>query len=139
MTAWSVDDAWQCQEAVVRFTCHFDAGEYAQMEQYFARDGVWVRSEGELRGTEQLRAFLAERGSRYVTRHLLGNLRCTPLGDGRAAVDSYVTAYRVEPAGAAAPFPLALPFMVGRYRDELVHEDGAWRIARRTTHTDFKS
>jgi hypothetical protein len=139
LIGWTLQDAWDCEQCVIRFTSHFDAGDFAAMEQDFSRTGVWMRSDGEVRGIDGLRAYLAQRGSRYFTRHILANIRVTPQGDGMASVDSYVTAYRIEPGDATAPYPLGHPFMVGRYRDELVREDGTWRIARRSTHTDFKS
>lgn len=139
MTGWTLQDERDCEQCVIRFTSHFDAGEFAAMESHFARSGAWLRSDGVIRGIEELRAFLAQRGSRYFTRHILANIRVTPLGEGRASADSYVTAYRVAAGEAKVPYPLGHPFMVGRYRDELVREDGTWRIAQRSTHTDFKA
>ena len=132
----NADIAWQCQEAVVRFTCHFDAGEHEAMEAYYASNGVWRRSDGDVLGLEQLRAFLARRGTRVLARHVLSNMRTTVHATDRATVDSYVTAYRAEATNV--PAPLARPLLVGRYRDELVLEHGSWRIARRELMVDFQ-
>lgn len=128
-----------CQEAVVAFTCHFDAGDYAEMEAHFSRHGVWRRNDGEIRGLEQLRAFLAQRGHHVLARHALTNLRTTVHTADRATVDSYVTAWRApSPEVAGTPAPLGLPFLIGRYRDELVLEEGRWRIALRELRIDFQ-
>ncbi len=135
----SIEAAWRCQEAVVRFTCHFDAGEYAAMEAYFARGGVWRRTEGDVIGLDQLRAFLARRGTRVLARHLLSNMRTSLHTADSATVDSYVTAYRATvPEGHGGPVPLGPPFLVGRYRDDLIVEEGSWRIARRELRVDFQ-
>lgn len=132
----NADIAWHCQDAVVRFTCHFDAGEYEAMEAYFARDGVWRRTDGDVLGLEQLRAFLARRGAHVLARHVLSNMRTTVHAADRATVDSYVTAYRAT--ATDRPARLGLPLLVGRYRDELVLEAGRWRIAQRELMVDFQ-
>ena len=135
----SFEASWRCQETVIRFTSHFDAGEHAAMEDYFAPDGVWRRADGDVVGLEQLRAFLARRGTALLARHLLSNLRTTVHANDRATVDSYVTAYRaVAPAAPGTAVALGLPFLLGRYRDELVLEAGQWRIARRELVVDFQ-
>lgn len=109
------------------------------MEAYFSRQGVWRRTDGDLTGLEQVRAFLARRGTSVLARHILTNLRTTVHGSASATVDSYVTAYRAS-AGHAPGMPAALgpALLIGRYRDALVLEDGHWRIALRELQVDFQ-
>jgi len=62
-------------------------------------------------------------------RHVITNIRLTPLADGRIASTSTWTGYRHEGSGLSASRPMA----VGDYEDELrCAADGRWRIHRRT-------
>jgi hypothetical protein len=131
-------DALRCQDVVVRFTCHFDAGEAEAMLALFAPDGIWHRREAVVRGREALRALLAARAGEWLTRHLLSNLRTTRVDADHAVVDCYVTAYRAAPPAAGGAALLAPPVVVGRYRDALLRVDGQWLIARRELFDDFK-
>jgi 3-phenylpropionate/cinnamic acid dioxygenase small subunit len=61
-------------------------------------------------------------------RHVITNVRLTPLGDGRIAATSTWTGYRHEGSGLSVSRPMA----VGDYEDELRRDaDGRWRIHRR--------
>lgn len=125
-----------CAEAVVQFTCCFDQGDAEGAARWFAPQGVWHRREGDIRGRDALRELVRSR-SQLLARHVLSNLRVSWLPPDLAVVDSYVTAYRA--LGAERPAPLLQPFVVGRYRDELIRLDGHWRIARRELMVDFLS
>ncbi len=131
-------DAMRCQDVVVRFTCHFDLGEHEAMLALFAPQGLWHRREGEVRGRKGLSSFLQERGQRWLTRHLLTNLRTTFPADAAAVVDSYVTAYRAERRAGDAVHDLGRPLLIGRYRDELVLTEGTWLISSRRLIEDLR-
>jgi len=61
-------------------------------------------------------------------RHVITNVRLTPLADGRIASTSTWTGYRHEGSGLSVSRPMA----VGDYEDELRRDaDGRWRIHRR--------
>src|SRR5256714_15081931 len=62
-------------------------------------------------------------------RHIITNIRLTPLADGRIASTSTWTGYRHEGSGLSVSRPMA----VGDYQDELCREaNGGWGIHRRT-------
>ena len=139
----TVNDAqtdFECQDAVLRFTAHFDAGEYREMEAFFAPDGVWKRPDGDIVGIDDLRRRMAALKNDWVMRHVISNARTTIVSAGRAVVDSYFTVY-MHVFGAetpTVPAPLAGPLSVGRYHDELVLIEGVWKIALRHPTHDFK-
>jgi len=133
-----MDDAFRCQDVVVRFTTHFDLGEHEQMLALFAPEGVWHRREGEIHGRNALREFLLARGDRWVTRHLLTNVHTVHLDGTCARVHSYVTAYRTERKVGQQIHALDKPLLVGRYHDELVRMGDAWLIASRAMIEDLR-
>lgn len=128
----------ECEDVVIRFTTHFDAQQYAEMEQYFAADGVWRRKDGDLVGIEGLRAGLQKRDRSVIVRHLLTNMRTTRISYQRAVVESYFVAYReVRKSDATGSLPLPSPVLIGRYADELSLVDGEWKISFRQAQVDF--
>lgn len=131
--------AWACEQTVLRFSAHFDAGKFAQMMSYFADDGIWKRADGDIHGIDALRAWCARRAPGVFVRHVLSNLRTTMRDADNAVVESYVTVYRRDfDAAPVLPAPMQGPALVGRYRDELVRHGGQWKLARREVRIDFK-
>jgi hypothetical protein len=129
-----------CQASLMAFTAHFDADEFEAMAAWFAADGTWVRADGTLRGRTQLQAWLAQRvpGQIFV-RHQVSNLRFEPLPDGRVRVHSYVAVYRHDgPPGQPRPAPMNGPVLLGRYTDDMVLEEGCWKIHHKSVQIDFK-
>lgn len=136
----AAETAYFCQDTVLRFTAHFDAGEYLEMETFFAPDGVWKRPDGNIVGTEALRQRMAALPGNWMMRHVITNLRTRIVDADHAHVDSYFTVY-MHVFGAEAvtrPAPLAGPLSVGRYHDELVRVDGVWKISLRHPVHDLK-
>ena len=78
---------WQCCQVVLRFTGHFDAREYGEMEQYFAPDGVWHRADGNIEGREGLRHSMRARPPGLFVRHVITNLRASILSPSEAVVE----------------------------------------------------
>ncbi|AJC22887.1 nuclear transport factor 2 family protein [Pandoraea pulmonicola] len=131
--------ALQCQWVVIDFTAAFDDGNHEEMVRNMAPDGIWKRADGEIRGHDALRTFMARRPAGLLVRHVLSNLRTRLVSPEDAIVESYVTAYRHEsPQRLDAPAPLPGPHVVGRYRDELRLVDGEWKLACRQVYVDFK-
>ena len=62
-------------------------------------------------------------------RHCLSNLRFEGLTDSRAVVVSFLTL-------TAAEHGKARLVTTGWYRDELIKEDGAWRVCKKDLHLD---
>ncbi|MES2246499.1 MAG: nuclear transport factor 2 family protein [Pseudomonadota bacterium] len=131
----------ECEETILRFTAHFDAAEFAEMERYFAQDGVWKRHEGDVCGVDALRERMAERKADRIMRHVITNIRTRLHSADHATVESYVTLYMhiYGSAALSAPAPLDGPVVVGRYKDELRRIDGRWMIQVRHPIHDFKA
>ena len=135
-----MDVAFACERTVLAFTRGFDLGDAEAMARHFAPDGVWRRQDGDIAGLAQLAGFMRARHPGTFVRHVLSNLITTRLAEDRAVVDSCVTVYRRDfPGAPSLPAPMTGPQLVGRYRDELARDaHGAWRLARREVHIDFK-
>lgn len=131
----------RCEAAVLRFTAHFDAREYHEMERYFAPDGLWKRHEGDVRGVIQLRERMAQFKPDFLMRHVITNMRTTLHSRQTATVDSYVTLYMHVYGDAVPPLhaPLNGPVVVGRYVDDMRCIDGDWKIQIRQPIHDFKT
>jgi hypothetical protein len=135
--AVGLPDQWECQQVVLRFTAHFDAGEHEQMEQYFAPDAVWYQALGPIRGRGELRQRLASLPGDLVMRHVLTNLRTTLTGPDEAVVDSYFTVYLQRRDGESAPVATDGPRNIGRYADRLRRIDGRWLLCERRVTFDL--
>jgi 3-phenylpropionate/cinnamic acid dioxygenase small subunit len=106
-----------------------DAADWAAVGQLFA-DAELTAGNGAVvaAGADAVRA-LYENGTRLHdgsprTRHITANTIVEVDGDTASARSSYVVFQATD--------QLALqPIITGRYRDEFVRDDGAWRFARR--------
>ena len=131
-------DLWTCSQVVLRFTAHFDAGEHAEMETYFAPDGVWFQARGPIYGRIELRERMASMPANQLMRHVLTNIRPTIVGTDLAVVDSYFTVYLQTTSTGELPVTTSGPRNVGRYHDVLKRVEGRWLVAERTVHFDLK-
>lgn len=131
--------AWACQLTVIQFACMFDDGRHEEVCSLFAPDGIWHRPEGDIKGVDGLRQFLAARNPNIFTRHLLTNMFTTIESDRHARVESYVTAWRWDfPNAPTIPAPLDKPLLIGRYSDRLELHGGQWKIRKRELSVDFR-
>ena len=132
-----------CQEVLLNFLAHVDAGEYREMEKYFAHDGLWKRVDGDIKGVEELRARFMTRSAGVKTRHVVTNIITTVIDENTAAVQSYITAYRHDPRehasqkNATGTQRNAQHCMVLTCKDELVRIDGEWKIRFRQATPDL--
>lgn len=135
--------ALDCQEVLLNFLAHVDAGEYREMEKYFAHDGLWRRVDGDIRGVDELRARFMTRSAGVLTRHVVTNFITTVIDANTAAVRSYITAYRHDPRehspqqSGTRPPRNAQHCMVLTCKDELVRIDGVWKIRFRQATPDL--
>jgi len=137
--AASVLDEWECQQAVLRFTAHSDAGEHRQMEQYSAPEGFWHQALGLIHGLDELRERLDSLPPDQLMRHVLTNLRTTITGRDEAVVDSYFVVYlEGRSENGDAPVLTNGPRTVGRYRDSMRRLGGRWLICERQVTFDMK-
>ena len=117
------------RQVFVDYARCLDAGDYAGYESLFARDAVF----GEAAGSAAIGAQIAQYGERveagrragkFTTAiHVMNNHDITITGDTAKAVIlwSYV---------AIDPDKLPILLQMGRYDDDMIREDGVWKISR---------
>jgi hypothetical protein len=132
-------DALTCQDVVLRFMGLFDARAWALMETLVTRDIEWQRPDQTIVGLTHLRETLCATPDSVRVRHIITNLRPTFTHTG-ILIHSYFTVFRAIGVTADSNGPVASdgPVSSGRYRDELVKVDGAWRISSKHTQVDFR-
>jgi ketosteroid isomerase-like protein len=109
--------------------CHrCDDGDLDAVVELFTSDGVFSSGDVVARGRAALRDFFDARQGRAEQRgrHLTVNSAVHVDGDHATAVSDFVFLRRVDGA--------AVPAIVGRYHDALVHDAGVWRFAQRDVH-----
>ncbi len=128
----STQDQLDIQQLIARYAWSLDTGDVEAFIRCFARDGalVWDAFDTPLRwsGTDELRHFIE--GLRALPdsagrQHHVSNLLIEPFESG-ARARAFVLVTLRKPDGAVQAH------VTGHYEDELVVEDGEWRIRRRT-------
>src|SRR5262249_28489996 len=101
-----------------------------ELQMLFARDAVWVTPVGTWTGRRDIYEHLAatERVPDQRRKHLVVNSIVEVHGDTATAVSDGVLVQGGPDIGGTV-------IRGGRYEDELVKEDGAWRISKRVNHT----
>ncbi len=129
----------EIEALVVEGAYLLDRGRFAELVELYTDDCEVARPAPPFTGPQQEvilgRQALAEyyAGPAWpptprTMRHVLGNLRLTPLAEDRVAGTVTWTGYRHEGVGVSISIPMA----VGDYEDEyLLGSDGRWRIHRR--------
>lgn len=127
-------------ELISLYADAFDEGRIDQMVGLFAPDGAFevtrkviglpplIQGQDELRAFMTSRAAAAEEHQRQI-RHFAANIVVHELDETSARASSYLLLAWI--ADGKPAFPLT-----GRYVDELVLVDGAWRFARRVLTPD---
>jgi hypothetical protein len=124
-------DRLEIHELAARYAWSLDTGDEEAFVACFSRDGelVWdvFETPGIWRGREALRRFIAyfrQRPESAGRQHHVTNFIVTPAAAGATARSYVAVAMRM----GDGPHRL---HVMGYYEDELVREDGHWRIARR--------
>jgi 3-phenylpropionate/cinnamic acid dioxygenase small subunit len=91
-----------------------------------AENGVWMRQGTALEGPQAVKAALEKRDPARHTAHVVTNLWVEHATENTARVRFYMTAFETR---TDAPAPQMLG--VRDSTDELVLENGQWRIARK--------
>jgi len=129
-----LQDEKAIREVIVRYGEYLDARDYAGYAALFASDGVWTGGFGSATGPAAIQAMLeknlgkAEPG--FVNKsnfHLMTTVVVEVNGDTANARSRYLFV-------TASPENRPSPALAGRYVDELVRENGTWKIKKRTTH-----
>lgn len=120
------------------YTFAYDENDMAQMAGCFAADAVMSMrvADGELIGPFEGRDQIVGLMEKSLAsqddqrRHLVSNVVVRDITDNAATVTSYLTLISI--AGQALTV-----LSTARYEDELTHEDGAWRFAKRHIQLDL--
>ena len=128
-----VEDQLEIQRVLIEYGKFLDAKDYAAYAGLFARDGVWTGGFGRFTGPAAIQKMLEDNLGQpapgYVNRssyHLMSSPLITVTGDTATAESRYLFF-------TASPENKPIPTLAGRYLDQFVREDGAWKIRRRVT------
>ena len=128
-----LEDIVEIHQLFVDYGLALDAGDFDAYAELFAEDGeVLLGPMGRANGRENIKALMSgtlsgRAGSSF---HIISSPQVTLDGDTATSqvMWSVVTA---DESGKAAMT------MIGRHRDDLVREDGRWKIARRRGYVDI--
>jgi len=119
---------------LVEYGAYLDGRDYAAYAGLFAKDGVWTGGFGSFTGPAAIEKMLADNlgapAPGFINKssfHMMSNPLISIDGDRATVTSSYLFWTK-----SAANTPN--PALAGRYVDEFVRENGAWKIARRTTY-----
>ena len=122
-----VEDLLEINQLFIDYGMHLDAGRFDDYAQLFAKDGeMSLGPLGKAKGREQIREVIAASLAPFVgkTYHVITNPMVQLDGD-RATSEVMWTMIQTSATGTPEVA------MLGRHLDELVREDGAWKILKR--------
>lgn len=129
-----LQDEKEIREVVIRYGEYLDARDYAGYASLFASDGVWTGGFGSATGPaaiqEMLEKNLGKPEEGFINKanfHLNTTVVVAVDGDTAKVRSRYMFF-------TASPDNRPLPALAGRYVDEFVRENGAWKIKARTSH-----
>jgi hypothetical protein len=129
-----LQDQQAIREVLIRYGEYLDAKDYAGYASLFASNGVWTGGFESATGPAGIQAMLEKNLGKpepgYLNKtscHLMTTEVVDVTGD-TARVRSRYTFF------TASPDNKPTPSLAGRYIDEFVRENGAWKIKKRTTH-----
>ncbi|MFB0613597.1 nuclear transport factor 2 family protein [Aurantiacibacter poecillastricola] len=129
-----LQDEKEIREVLVEYGEFLDARDYASYASLFASNGVWIGGFGTYTGPDAIEAMLEENmGSYpddYVNKenfHLNTTMVVDVNGDEATARSRYLFF-------TASDENRPVVALAGRYVDELVREDGEWKILTRKSH-----
>lgn len=123
-----------CERLVISYTHLVDGGRAADVADLFTEDGVWTAGRTRYEGRSAIRAaFTRRQESDRTSRHVCTNLQIDVIDADRATGLVYLTLYRFDGPGPAAPEAE----LVGDYRDVFVRTPEGWRFAERHTTVAF--
>jgi len=129
-----LEDESQIRRILVQYGAFLDAKDFRSYAGLFAKDGEWFGGFGRFKGPAAIETMLVEHlGAAepgYINKqsyHLMSNPIITIMGDTAHVTSKYLFVTR-----SADNKPV--PTLAGRYVDDLVRENGAWKVKRRVTH-----
>lgn len=129
-----VEDELAIQRILVDYSATQDARDYAGYAALFAREGEWVNGRSVYKGREAIHEMLVglygPTPSDYQNTesyHITSNARIDVDGDRATAHSRHLLVMR-------GPNGEPTPRLAGRYEDELIREEGEWKILRRVDY-----
>jgi uncharacterized protein (TIGR02246 family) len=129
-----VEDELAIRRILVDYSATQDARDYAGYAALFARNGEWVNGKNVHKGREAILKMLVDLYGTpppgFVNNesyHISSNHQIDVNGDRATARSRHLLIMR-GPKGEPQPV------LTGRYEDELIREDGKWKIARRVDY-----
>ena len=129
-----VEDELAIRRILVEYSATQDARDFAGYAALFAREGEWVNGQTRHQGREAIHQMLIDLYGPpppdYVNNesyHITSNDRIDIQGDRATAHSRHLLVMR----GAEGE---PTPALAGRYEDELIREDGEWKILRRVDY-----
>ena len=129
-----LEDEKEIRELLVAYGEFLDAKDYAGYASLFSEDGTWTGGFGSATGPEAIQAmleeFLGKPEPGYVNKerfHLMTTMVVHVDGDTATARSRFFV-FDASPEGQP------VPGHAGRYVDQLVRQDSAWKFKSRATH-----
>jgi hypothetical protein len=123
-----------CTALCHAFGYYLDKRDYEAVASLFTDDGVWKRYGVDVRGREALLGVLNQRSSKMLTRHLVGNILFTEVGDDICrAVMSSLSFFNND----ATEGPAVLPpdsTVIMDFHDTYRRSAAGWRFYERDLH-----
>jgi 3-phenylpropionate/cinnamic acid dioxygenase small subunit len=130
-----MEDESEIRQILVKYGTYLDARDFASYASLFADDGEWVGGFGRFKGPNAIQAMLEERLGKaepgWINKqgyHLLSNALIQLDGNKAHVTSKYL--FLTKPEDQNRPVPL----LAGRYEDDLVRVNGAWKIVKRVTN-----
>jgi ketosteroid isomerase-like protein len=130
----ALEDEREIREVLVQYGEFLDARDYHAYAQLFASEGVWSGGFGTFTGPAAIEAMLKENmgthDAGYINKdnfHLNTTMVVHVDGDTATARSRYLFMTR-------SPDDRPVVALAGRYEDQLVREDGKWKIMTRRSH-----
>ena len=130
----ALEDEKEIREVLVQYGEFLDARDYHSYAQLFASDGVWSGGFGTFTGPAAIEAMLEENMGthepEYINKdnfHLNTTMVVDVDGDAATARSRYLFVTR-------SPDNRPVVALAGRYEDQLVREEGEWKIKTRRSH-----
>jgi uncharacterized protein (TIGR02246 family) len=126
-----VEDELAIQRVLVEYAARQDARDYAGYAALFAKNGEWVNGKNAYKGRDAILKMLTDLygpvPAGFVNNdsyHISSNFQIDVDGDRATARSRHLLVMR-GPKGEPTPS------LAGRYEDELIREDGQWKILKR--------
>ena len=129
-----VEDELAISRVLVEYAARQDARDYPGYAALFAKNGEWVNGKNVYKGREAILKMLVDLYGpppaglvNNESYHITTNLQIDVSGDRATARSRHLLVMR-GPKGEPTPA------LAGRYEDELIREDGKWKILRRVDY-----